>query len=205
MRKPWTSRSGPPTRRLTVRGFFYAVARRRTATRTGRERQNQTHSVRCAVDATREKESWNHTYISPKNHASSSAATPGSTLPSSSSNEAPPPVEMWDIFSAYDGAVQWVDRVQGSKGWKKERNKREAETLARALDLAIIEFGTDVVEKSAAWEVLIRRLRSVVLADNQGTTACTSNACVDGAADDALCCKAGVPPHPRNTTQLLKT
>ena len=40
--------------------------------------------------------------------------------------------------------------------------------MARALDLAIIEFGTDVVEKSAAWEVLIRRLRSVVLADNQG-------------------------------------
>ena len=38
-RKPWTSRSGAPTRRLTVRGFFYAVARRRTATRTGHERQ----------------------------------------------------------------------------------------------------------------------------------------------------------------------
>ena len=75
---------------------------------------------------------------------------------------------MWDVFSSYDSAVQWVDRVQGSKGWKKERNRREAETLARALDLAIIEFGTDVVEKSAAWEVLIRRLRSVVLADNQG-------------------------------------
>lgn len=59
----------------------------------GTGRQNQTHSVRRdAVDETREKESWNHTYISPKNHASSSAATPGSTLPSSSSREAPPPV-----------------------------------------------------------------------------------------------------------------
>lgn len=29
--------------------------------------------------------------------ASSRHATPGSTLPSSSSSEAPPPVEMWDI------------------------------------------------------------------------------------------------------------
>ena len=75
-RKPWTSRSGAPTRRLTVRGFFYAVARRRTATRTGRERQNQTHSIRRdAVAAAQVQESWNHTYISPNNHASSSAAT----------------------------------------------------------------------------------------------------------------------------------
>ncbi len=31
---------------------------------------------------------------------SSRAATPGSTLPSSSSKEAPPPVEMWDIWLA---------------------------------------------------------------------------------------------------------
>ena len=51
---------------------------------------------------------------------------------------------------------------------KKERNKREAETLARALDLVIIEMGTDYLEKFAAWEVLIRRLRVVVLADKMG-------------------------------------
>ena len=54
---------------------------------------NETHSVRCdAADAAQVQESWNHTYISPKNHASSSAATPGSTLPSSNSRDAPPPV-----------------------------------------------------------------------------------------------------------------
>lgn len=33
-------------------------------------------------------------------HTSSRAATPGRTLPSSSSREAPPPVEMWLILSA---------------------------------------------------------------------------------------------------------
>mmetsp|Transcript_16505 Transcript_16505/g.56403 ORF Transcript_16505/g.56403 Transcript_16505/m.56403 type:complete len:223 (+) Transcript_16505:30-698(+) len=33
-------------------------------------------------------------------HASLRAATPGRTLPSSNSSEAPPPVEMWDIFPA---------------------------------------------------------------------------------------------------------
>ena len=54
------------------------------------------------------------------------------------------------------------------KGWKKERNKRDAETPARALDLAIIEMGTEYVERSAAWEVLIRRLRAVVLTDKMG-------------------------------------
>lgn len=34
------------------------------------------------------------------NYFSSRAATPGRTLPSKSSREAPPPVEMWLIFSA---------------------------------------------------------------------------------------------------------
>ena len=72
-------------------GLFYAVARRRTATRTGRERQRDPLRP-DAVAAAQVQESWNHTYISPKNHASSSAATPGSTLPSSNSNDAPPPV-----------------------------------------------------------------------------------------------------------------
>jgi len=31
-----------------------------------------------------------------------------------------------------------------------------------------------------------------VLADNQGTIVCTSNSCVDGNVDDALCCKSKV-------------
>ena len=73
---------------------------------------------------------------------------------------------LWRIFNAFQAAVTWVDRVRVG-GWKRERNRREADTISRALDLAIIEFGTDVVEKSAAWEVLIRRLHAVVLADKQ--------------------------------------
>ena len=75
---------------------------------------------------------------------------------------------LWDMFAANQSATGWVLSHAIGKGWKKERNKREAETLARALDLAIIEMGTDYVEKSAAWEVLIRRLRAVVLADKMG-------------------------------------
>ena len=53
-------------------------------------------------------------------------------------------------------------------GWKKDRNRREADTLARALDLAVIELGVDLVEKSASYEVLIRRLHAVSLADTMG-------------------------------------
>ena len=53
-------------------------------------------------------------------------------------------------------------------GWKKDRNRRESEPLARILDLAITEFGTRVVEKSAAFEVLLRRLHAITLADTQG-------------------------------------
>ena len=40
--------------------------------------------------------------------------------------------------------------------------------MARVLDLAITEFGTRVIEKSAAFEVLLRRLHAITLADTQG-------------------------------------
>ena len=42
------------------------------------------------------------------------------------------------------------------------------ETLARVLDLAITEWGTKVIERSAAFEVLLRRLHAIVIADQQG-------------------------------------
>ena len=46
VRKPWTSRSGVPTRRLTVRGFFYAVASYEEQRRAPAASGNETHSVR---------------------------------------------------------------------------------------------------------------------------------------------------------------
>ena len=36
------------------------------------------------------------------------------------------------------------------------------------MDLAVTEFGTKVLEKSAAFEVLLRRLHALNLADKQG-------------------------------------
>jgi hypothetical protein len=73
---------------------------------------------------------------------------------------------LWTIFTAYQNSSMWIDRKVG--GWKKGRNQREAETPARVLDLAITEFGTRVIERSAAFEVLLRRLHAIVIADNQG-------------------------------------
>ena len=73
---------------------------------------------------------------------------------------------LWTIYSAKMSAIDWVAAKVG--GWKKDRNRREADTLARALDLAVIELGVDLVEKSAAFEVLIRRLHAVSLADTMG-------------------------------------
>ena len=73
---------------------------------------------------------------------------------------------LWTIFTACQSATMWVMMKEG--GWAKSRNKREAETLARVLDLAVTEFGTRVLEKSAAFEVLLRRLHALNLADKQG-------------------------------------
>ena len=70
---------------------------------------------------------------------------------------------LWQIFNAYQNSTLWVE----GKKWEKGRNRDEARTLSRVLDLAITEFGTNVVEKSAAFEVLLRRLHAVVLADTQ--------------------------------------
>ena len=73
---------------------------------------------------------------------------------------------LWDIFLAHNNSTTWVERKV--KGWKSNRNHREAETLARVLDLAVTEFGAGVVEKSASFEVLLRRLHAINLADKQG-------------------------------------
>ena len=79
---------------------------------------------------------------------------------------------IWTVYSASHSALDFVARTPGPSGksgeWVKERNRREADTLARILDLAIIEFGTDLVEKSAAFEVLLRRFHAVIWADRKG-------------------------------------
>ena len=73
---------------------------------------------------------------------------------------------LWTIYSAKMSAIDWAASKGG--GRKKDRNRREADALARAIDLAVIEFGVDLVEKSASYEVLIRRLHAVPLADTMG-------------------------------------
>ena len=73
---------------------------------------------------------------------------------------------LWTIFTAFQSSPTWITQRVG--GWKKNRNYREAETLARILDLLITEFGTRTVERSAACEVLLRRLNALVIADGQG-------------------------------------
>ena len=73
---------------------------------------------------------------------------------------------LWTIFNAFTNSTLWVEQKPG--GWKSKRSYREAQTLSRVLDLAIIEFGANTVEKSAAFEVLLRRLHAVYLADQQG-------------------------------------
>ena len=60
-------------------------------------------------------------------------------------------------------SVHTVESVE-----KKGRNKKETDTLSRVLDLAITEFGYNTVEKSAAFEVMLRRLHAVRMADKQG-------------------------------------
>ena len=45
------------------------------------------------------------------------------------------------------------------------RNRREAETLARAIDFFVDQFGTDAVGKVDALEVLLRRFTAVLHAE----------------------------------------
>ena len=71
---------------------------------------------------------------------------------------------LWSIYNVHHSAVLWVS----SRIWKKGRNQREAETLARVLDLAITEFGHATVEKSATFEVMLRRMWAIRYADKQG-------------------------------------
>ena len=44
---------------------------------------------------------------------------------------------LWTIYSAKMNAVDWV--ASKVEGWKEDRNRREADTLARILDRAVIE------------------------------------------------------------------
>ena len=73
---------------------------------------------------------------------------------------------LWSIYNVHTSATLWVAMKPG--GWKKGRNRREADTLARVLDLMLTEFGHDTVEKSAAMEVMLRRLHAIYWADDQG-------------------------------------
>ena len=73
---------------------------------------------------------------------------------------------MWSIYTVHDSAAAWSAMKEG--GYKKGRNKKESDTLCRVLDLAITEFGHATVEKSAAFEVLLRRLHAVRMADRVG-------------------------------------
>ena len=73
---------------------------------------------------------------------------------------------LWTIYNVQNSATMWV--AMKPDGWKKGRNRRECETLARVLDLMMTEFGHDTCEKSAAMEVMLRRMHAIYTADMDG-------------------------------------
>ena len=73
---------------------------------------------------------------------------------------------LWEVFGTNHSCAEFVDRKPG--GWTKGRNRREADTLARVIDLAVVEFGHQIIQSSAAWEVLLRRFFALYTADQQG-------------------------------------
>ena len=73
---------------------------------------------------------------------------------------------MYDIFLAEMSAHDWVESYILNA--KKSFPKREMRTLARILDIHIMEMGWEWVEKSGACEVLLRRMHALKLADQQG-------------------------------------
>ena len=75
---------------------------------------------------------------------------------------------LWEIYSTHTSALHFVDACRRPSGWTKERNRREAETLGRILDLGVVELGADPLEKAGAIEVLQRRFHAIIMADKQG-------------------------------------
>jgi hypothetical protein len=73
---------------------------------------------------------------------------------------------LYDIFLAEMSACDWVESYIPNA--KKSFPKREMRTLARMLDIHIMEMGWEWVEKSGACEVMLRRMHSLKLADQQG-------------------------------------
>ena len=73
---------------------------------------------------------------------------------------------LWTIYNVQNSAAMWV--MMKPDGCKKGRNRRECETLARVLDLTMTDFGHDTVEKSAAMEVMLRRMHAIYTADMDG-------------------------------------
>lgn len=75
------------------------------------------------------------------------------------------PKLLWGIFACCSSAEQYVSR----RGVKSTRNLREAQTLARGMDLAIQQHGVDFVATDPSWEVFTRRLHALLIADRQNT------------------------------------
>jgi hypothetical protein len=73
---------------------------------------------------------------------------------------------LFGIFKEYKSSTEWCRFKEG--GWKKDRNKTEAMTLARVLDLMLMEKGGDDVQEMAGMEVLLRRLHALYIADTTG-------------------------------------
>lgn len=74
---------------------------------------------------------------------------------------------LYEIFNTYPSVERWADDYIHYT--KKGFHAREFRTDARAMDLLIQEMGWRWVEKSAACEVMLRRMHAMKLADQQGT------------------------------------
>ena len=70
---------------------------------------------------------------------------------------------LFSMFRQKKSATEWIESKPG--GWNKGRNMVEAMSLARVLDLTLMEYGRAHVERSSGMEVLLRRLHSIYLAD----------------------------------------
>jgi hypothetical protein len=75
------------------------------------------------------------------------------------------PSLLWVIFGSYTSSVHFVQ----ASSFKKRRNEREARTIAVALDLAICQNGIMQVAQDPIWEVMLRRMMAVRMADAQDT------------------------------------
>jgi hypothetical protein len=73
---------------------------------------------------------------------------------------------LFAIWKDHKPSSDWVRFKDG--GWKKDRNRVEAATLARTLDLMLMEKGWEDVQDMAGMEVLLRRLHAIFIADTTG-------------------------------------